>query len=255
MVALELIKKHHLQKNTTINQILFDPTMRGFVHKHFNGLNGAFSTENAYGTFLFWGLPQDGKYRVQLWLKNNTLVSDDGSFKVELTPDAIMAAIEKNELIPNTLLTFIILAFYYGQYLSGGPAQTKNLTAMKKAYTEMLQEASLTEDIEALEDLNTTNLIISRPILAFIDLKAQNERIPATGLDLILYGDGGKSWDETIEATKHTTLLEFFNRALVSFYHEFVSADEKTDVMSQITERDIEIFTGLDKKVPALITI
>jgi hypothetical protein len=87
-----------------------------------------------------------------------------------------------------------------------------------------------------------------------MDLKKGKERIPATGLDLILYGDGNQSWDKTIAATKNTTLSEFFNRALVSFYAEFVTSDEKTREMSEITERDIEIFTGLDKKVPPMVT-
>lgn len=254
-ITLELIKAIHLNGDTLLHKLLFDESMRQLVVKHFNGLNGAFSLEQKYGTFFFWALPKDSKYRMQLWPRDGRLVSNDGSYSLELQPEKVREAIIANELIPNTLLTFITLSFYYGQYLGGGPAQTLNLTRMKEAFMNLLSEIQDTESSEAVKDVITTNLIISRPTLAFIDIPGQDRRIPATGLDMLLYGDNGKSWDRILEATKKTTLSEFFYRALESFYAEYVPPQEKEPELTSITERDIEKFVGLDQKVPALITL
>lgn len=254
-ITLRLLEQCHLTEDTLIHKLLFDTSARNLVLKHFDGLNGAFSIEKKYGTFFFWALPKESKYRMQLWLQDGYLVSNDGSYKIELHPEKIRQALAKNELIPNTLLTFITLSFYYGQYLGGGPAQTLNLDRMKNAYISLAEEIKDTESLEAVRDVITTNLIISRPTLAYIDMPETDRRIPATGLDLLLYGDAGKSWDKTIEATKNTTLSQFFNRALESFYAEFVPPQEKEADLTKITERDIEKFTGLDKKIPAMIQI
>lgn len=252
-IALRLLTEHHLLNNTPIRRILFDKSYQNLLVKHFDGLSGAFSQKDKYGTYLFWGFPEQGKYRTQLWKKGNYLVSDDGSYKVEFEPESIYNAIEKHELIPNTMLTFTLLAFYYGLFLGGGPAQTLNLTKMKDAYIAMQQEAGDTESLEVCSDLVTTNFIVSRPSLAYIET-TKDERIPATYLDLLLYADMGK-WPEVFEATKHITLDEIMNRILPSFYAEFVPASNKEEIMSQITERDIEKLTGLDKKIPSLANI
>ncbi len=254
-VTLQLLLKYHLYTDTLLHKLLFNQEMHQRIITHFEGLNGAFSTEKKYGTFLFWALPKNSKYRIQLWLKNGSLVSNDGSYSVSLQPEALEQAIRRNELFPNTLLTFITLSFYYGQYLGGGPAQTLNLTRMKEAFIALLEEIQDHESLNAVKDVITTNLIISRPTLAYIDIPKDDRRIPATGLDLILYSDKGKSWDRTIDATKQTTLSQFFNRALESFYAEFVPPSEKEPNLTKITERDIEKFTGLDQKIPPLITL
>ncbi len=252
-IVLRLLVDHHLYKDTTIHNILFDAKYETLLAKHFKGIMGSFSKEENYGTFLFWALPKQGKYRIQLWKEGNYLVSHDKTFKVELTPEGIQKAIENQELIPSLLLTFLVLAFYYGLFLGGGVDQTLYLEQMKQAFIAMQKEYGDTESIEACNDTITSHFLISRPAFAFLEAP-NKDRVPATGLDLLLY-ENQSSWKQVYDATKTITVEEIMDRILPSFYKEYTPPNEKEADLLGITPRDIGLYTGLDKKMPFWTTI
>ncbi|MBP9716835.1 MAG: hypothetical protein KBD51_02725 [Candidatus Levybacteria bacterium] len=250
-ITLGLIKNNHLNKDTVINKILFDPKYHALLDKYFDGITGAFNKEIDSGTFLFWGHPVGG-YKIQLKLEGNKLVGEN-NFSVELTPEGIKKAIENKQLIPSIMLVFIVLAFYYGLFLGGGNEQVNNLTLMKDAWVKMLQEVNDQENIEAVENLITTNYVIPRPLLAFAE-GPDDLRIPVTALDLIIYGDQGANLGKLINSTKNVTVGELLERAFPSFYREYAVNDSEYEELSKLYERDVEKFRGLDAKIPPLFT-
>lgn len=254
MVVLDLIKRHHLYEDTSLHKILFSPDAENLMYKYVEGLEGMFDRKKKYGTYLFWARPKTGKYREQLWKDGKYLVTENGSFKLELTRAAVAAAIENNELIPSVFLVYVVLGLYYGMILGGGPAQTMILPKVRNAYVNMMKEFGDSQSIEACEDLITDWMLISRPSLAYAE--TSNEiRIPATGLDVYAYGKNGDTIQQVIDGAKNVTLQEIINRALPSYYYEFVSAKDKNEDFAKITPHDIEALTGLSKKIPPMASI
>ncbi len=253
-VVLQLLLDHHLNKKTSINRMLFEEKLWVLIEKHFEGVTGAFSREKELGTFLFWGIPADGKYRLQLWRDGNFLKSKDGSYKVELTPEAIKQAIINKELIPSVMLTFSVLACYYGLILGGGYEQTYYLTQTQINYSLIMQEIGDQESFDAVQGLKTTNLVIPRPLMFYLDGQ-KNTRYPATGLDLLIHSQLGKKWNQILDATKQITMNLFIERTLPSIYREYCKDATNYKTFASLTERDIELFNGLDKKIPSLAAI
>ncbi len=253
-LVLELIIKNHISQKTVIHDFLFNSDFHSLIDKYFDGITGSFYNEKKLGTYLFWGLPKDSKYRIQLFREENHLVSLDGSFSVELSPEKIRQAIIEKELIPSVMLTFVILAMYYGIFLGGGYEQTYYLTQTKNAYEKLMKEVGDEESLNAIESLVTRNLVIPRPLLAYFEGN-NDSRTPATGLDLTIYGDLGENWGKIIFASKNVKLGQIIERTLPSIYREYTKNNENDDIFSQITERDIEKFNGLDKIIPPLFKL
>lgn len=251
MLALQLLSSYHLHQDTILHKIIFDDKLEQLVYKHLEGIRGTFERSREYGTYLFWGISNDRKLKLKLWKEGNFLVSKDGSFKLELTADSVSHAIENNRLIPSLFLVFATLSFYYGLQVSGGYVQTMYLTQMKERYQAMLTEYGLSEEAHMSDTVATKNFVIAFPSIAFLQTP-DNHRVPSTGLDFYLYGQGGRYWPEVFKATKTTTLNDLVNRVLPSYYREFCPDAEKDETLAKITEADIERFTGLEQKMPPL---
>jgi hypothetical protein len=214
--------------------------------KHFDGIIRGFSTKNKIGTYLFWALPNGQKYRVQLWKVGNYLQTDDGSYKIELTPEGLRNAIRKKELIPSTLMSFILLAFYYGVRLVGGKDQTTYLTQMKEAFIGMQNEYDDKEEISSLDDLRTTDLSITVNTLAYV--QTPHDKLPATSIDLIQYGNHS-TFSIMKLLSKVLTLKETFYRALPEYYQRFYKEDEQDPMLRRITKEDLEKYLGLENAI------
>ncbi len=250
-IALQLMMAYHLDNKTSINRMMFDSEVLDLIETHFDGISGAFSKKEGLGTFLFWALPKHGKYRVQLYRNGNFLEDKEGSYKVELTPESIRKAVNNNELIPSVMLSFSILACYYGYILGGGHLQTEYLAQMKEAYAKVMEKVGEIESVEAVEGLTTNNFLIPRPTLLY--LKSNGKRIPATGIDMLMYGDRGENWSLILEASKKVTMGKIIERILPGLLRD--TNDTENVEMSKITERDIEEFNGLDKIIPEMFEI
>ncbi|GAC1493590.1 MAG: hypothetical protein NVS1B13_24060 [Flavisolibacter sp.] len=249
-IVNKLLLKHHLYDSTIVNKILFDPLHQELLEKHFDGIMGAFSLKEKLGTYLFWGMPAGQHYRKKMWKNGNKLVAEDGFYEVELTPSAIEEAIASKELIPSTMLSYIILSFYYGLQLRGGYNQTTYLTLMKEAFINLCRDLNDIENYNDCVDVPTMRLSMYRPLLAFIE-SATGDRAPATSIDLFLYGDKN-SLDTMKHNAKNIPFRHAFYRALPSIYRLAYGEAEQDEKLLSVTEKEINAFTGLDKK---LITI
>jgi hypothetical protein len=185
-----------------------------------------------------------------MMLVDGVLKSIDSKYELILSPENVKIAIQNNELIPSTSLVFITLAFYYGLFLGGGIAQVKNLESLKKAYKILLEEVDQKEEISVVENLNVSNLIISRP--TFLYMKKNKVRIPLTGLDLIAYGHK-MNWNEVFNSTKNVKIKDVMARLYPFYYSQFLS--KKDEEFESVTEKDIEDFIDLGEKIPTLFEI
>ncbi len=242
-----LILKHHLYTDSLINRILFDTTIYDSFVKNMDGVNRAFSLKDKSGTYLFWALPKGQKYRQQLWKEGNQLVSADGTYRVDLTPDAIANAIKEKELIPSALLDFIVLAFYYGMSLLGGSRQTTYLPDMKEAFMRFLNEIGDTENSNLVKSIPADKFSVVISGLAFLTDK-NKDLIPATALDLLLYGD--TKFTDTIKYMAQTaTLQQVIARILPDVYAGEIPEAEQDEKLKNITIKDIDALTNFEKIV------
>lgn len=250
-LVARLIIDHHLDQQSIIHEILFDKKFEAFITQYFEGIIGAFSRQDNWGTYLFWALPKGAKYRTQVWKHGNHLVSPDGSYHLEMTPSALRRALEEKELIPSMLLTYIIIAFYYGLKCLGGFSQVNYLTYMKNAYIKMLTDKGHYKSIEMCARVQTKELC-GDVALAFLQ-NPMGELVPATGLDLVLY-QTKETWPCLRGLSKEVTLAEALNPMMPEFYKIIVPEFERDPVFTRITAEDAARFTGLaDKMKPCMV--
>lgn len=250
MVA-KLLIRHHLFNDTIIHHHLFDPVYHELTLKYFDGIMGAFSTTDRSGTYLFWALPPGGRYRIQLWQKGNYLVSDDGNYRIELTPAALQQALESKELIPGLMLIFVVLSFYYGLKCLGGFNQINYLTYMKNAYIKVQVECGNYRSIEVCARAQTKE-INDGLILAFLE-DTRHEYTPATGVDLFLYGHT-QTWQSIIRTAQNLSLSEALDPLLPELYRVVYSDNERQSDLTALTAKDVVTVGQLDKKIMPCIT-
>ncbi|MDA1316753.1 MAG: hypothetical protein O3B87_01870 [bacterium] len=243
-IVMKALLKYHLSGTTEIDELLFSQKLIPYIEQYFDGISGAFDLKNKKGTYMFWGYPKDAKYRAQLWRRGDFLETEDGSFRVKLDPTGIRQALEEKTIYPSTLLSFILLSFYYGLKLAGGYRQIDYFTSMKHAYDKLqmhIKSAPLNEPSTP----ETTELDPSRPIIAFLKTPS-GDFIPATGLDMILYGQDNM-WETFGEMMKTITLGDAINRACPSYYYS--DFPEEVEPLAGFGEKEVEVAIGLDKKI------
>lgn len=251
-LVVRLILDHHLYEDTTISRIFFYPSYDKILNQYFDGVFGAFSKKNKTGTYLFWGVSKDKNYRVQLWKEGNFLISEDGSFKLELTPDSLKKALEEKQIIPSMMLIFTVLCFYYGLKCLGGFSQVNYLTFMKNAYLKMQVDKGAYRSIEVCARAQTKEL---GGDLTIAYLGGPNgELVPATGLDLILYGEEN-TWPELVNESKQITLEEALSPMMPEFYKIIYPEPEREPDLTKITSEDITKLIHLDQKIKACANI
>ncbi len=251
-IVVRLLTKYHLNEDTVVNHILFDPKYEPFVSTYFQGIFGSFSEKDQTGTYLFWARPEGGKVNLQLWRKGNKLVSADGSYEVELTPDAIRTAMESRVLIPGLLLNFITICFYYGLKCLGGFNQVNYLTLMKNAYIRMNVDLENYRSIEVCARAQTKE-ICDGPSFTFLGY-GKGEMTLADGLDLILYGQED-SWSRLQTLCREITIDESLNPLMPEMYAVSYDQNELEPDLLSITANDVNQLTGLDKKMQPCISI
>lgn len=247
-IVVKLLIKYHLNFKTTLSRIIFDDASEDLMMKYFAGLPETFSRREHLGTYLFWAQPKGQKaaHRLRLWREGNFLVSEDGSYKVEMTPEAIQAALETKELIPSVLLTFIVLCFYYGLKCLGGLGQINYLPKLKEAYIKMQTDLGHTESVLACQDAETKDLG-GEVTVALVDSKL-NGTAPATSFDFLIYGDEN-SWPTLVEQSKKITFEEAIVPMFPEDYPMTHDLSERDPELLAITPKDITKIMGLDKKL------
>jgi len=245
-LVLELIRSKHLDQDTVIRHILFDKTFDSLMKKYFDGIQGAFDTKEKVGTYLFWGLPKGSKYRLQLWRNGDELVSDDGSYKVKLTPDALREAFDRKELIPSMMLCYMVLSFYYGLKCLGGFSQVNYLTEMKNAYIKMQADRGYYRSVEVCARAQTKEM---GGDFALAFLKCPNGKIiPATGIDLVLYG-APDTWSRLVHKSDVLTIKEAVYSLMPEFYKIVYPEKDRDPELAAITSEDATRILSLEGKI------
>jgi hypothetical protein len=250
-IVLELLVANHLSQDTAINKILFDGRMHELLEKYFEGVSGGFSKGERKGTFLFWANPKNSKYRLQLWREEKSLVSEDGSYRLEMSPEALKQAIARQEIVPSVMLTFMVLSFYYGLILTGGFRQTYDLQVLLEKYREMLTEYGDQESIQATEGLITSNLVLPSSIL--YQKYPSGEFVPASSLDILINSENQGSWEEWFNALRQIPFARSMIKTFPVIYNRFTPADKKDPTLAAITEADIDKYLEFTKKVPPIV--
>jgi hypothetical protein len=252
-IAQQLFTLYHLQQDTYIHRLLFTSAYREKALDCFNNIACAFSLEQHAGTFLFWGVSKTSPQRIKLFPKGNKLISTDNSYSLDITPEAIHEALENGDIIPSVLLTFLLLAFYYGLFLGGGLRQPLYLSQIKQGNIQLLSSLGESEEAAYVKNIPSTETVFPRNAFAF--LKGSNHtNIPATGLDLLLYKND-TSWEKIMNATKQIPYRELFYRIYPELYQQLCTHENKKSELLAITQQDIDELIGFYKKIPAWVTL
>ncbi len=244
--------EYHLDNQSTINFLLFGDRAEEMIYKHFEGIMGAFSRAEKWGTYLFWGIDPKSNRRLHLWKQGNFLVTDDGGFRVELTPAAIRTALQNGQIIPGMMLICVMIAFYYGLKCLGGCNQVHYLTLLKKAYLGMCADIGDTESLAVCEPVQTKEFV-DGPRVAFLET-IDKKILPVNGLDFYLH-HSDNAWDKIVQATRNITLEEAFNTCLPDFYPVMYPEVERLPELSALTAGEITAYMGLDKKLKPCISL
>ncbi len=251
-LVARLLIQYHIYADTILNKLLFDLSFEESLKEHFEGIAGGFSYSENRGTYLFWALPKGQKYRQQLWKNGNFLVSTDGTYKLELTPENLYQALEARELIPSLLMCFLVISFFYGLKCLGGFSQVNYLTLMKKAYVNLLTSQGLTSHVNDCAKVETRDLC-GDLIIAFL-LSGNKVLAPTTGMDLAIYGTKN-TWAELLSVPQNISLAEALGPMMPEFY-KIVYPENKRDIEpSSISPEDIIRFTKLDQKIKPCIVL
>lgn len=245
-IVADLISQCHIDSNSLIHEILFDPSARGLFLGIFDGVEGGFDTSSSVGSFLFWGLPKGSKYRVQLWLKDDKLVSQDGLVEYEMSREKVREALQLGELIPSMLLTFVVISFFYGVKCLGGFCQVNYLTEMQRRFKIFLSE--FRQGVFKVPEVDTKNLCEDMSI-AF--LQNRNDKLTlASGIDLILYRN--QNFEECLQSTAGSIHLnESLDLMMPEFYKVLVHDKDRSSNLVNITQEQIAEYNGLSLKIRA----
>ncbi len=251
-LVVQLILKYHLDQDTVINHMFFDPDYDILTNKYFDNVFGAFSLQDKWGTYFFWGVSKDKNYRVPLWKQGDKLVSDDGSFTLELTPKNIRKALEEKQILPSMQLIFTVLCFYYGLKCLGGFNQVNYLTFMKNSYIKMQVDRGNYRSIEVCARAQTKEL---GGDMAIAYLGGPNgQLVLATGLDLILYGEE-RTWSDLVDESKQITLSEALGPMMPELYTIVYPEHQRDPALLGVTTEEISRLIKLDKKIKACANI
>lgn len=250
-LVVRLLLDHHLEADTTLHQILFDPSYDALLTRHFEGISGAFSRDDRSGTYLFWAVPPGARYRVPLVREGGALVSADG-YRLELTPAAVRRALESHELVPSLLLDFLVLSGYYGLTCLGGFSQVDYLTQMQAAFMAMQRERGDQRSLAAAASAQTREL--GGDLTVAMLGGAVRPAVPATGLDLALYGDA-QTWPRFVRLVRQVTLGEALVPLLPTCYRIAYDSAERDAALSAVTETEAARAVGLDQTLTPCVTL
>jgi hypothetical protein len=242
-IVTELLLKHHLQNSdTVINRLLFNEDYQKLVPKYFNNIDGAFSLEQGWGSYLFWALDEKGR-RLPLHLKDGRLVSKDNVHNYAFTPEGVAAALQNREIFPGMLLCYIIVALYYGMKCLGGFSQVHDLTLAKEAWIDMLEALGEHEEAEAVTPMQTKEYGGDGMVLAYLPSR-DGKIIPAYGIELAI-GQPKESFQKYIEFSKRAIISEAIAPMMPEIYRVLYSQDERDPELAGLESAEIAKSLGL----------
>ncbi len=246
-LVTEMLLNNHLKNpDSLIYKVLFDPKFIELNYKYFNNIPGAFSLEKEWGTYMFWALDEK-LHRVRLSLKDGVLTSGHGSWNYEMTPEGIAQALRDKKIFPGMLLCYLMVSLYYGMKCLGGFCQVNDLTQTKSAWAGMLNELGLSEEVAALEPVQTKELGGDGMVLSYLKSR-DGEAFPAMSFDMILQNED-TSFETYVNLSKKVTLMEMMGPMLPEMYTVLYPIQERDQSLLVDTPEDIFKQTGLGQKL------
>lgn len=239
-----LIDRHFKNPDSILYKFIFDPRYLDLITKYFDGIEGAFFLARNTGTFLFWGLDQKNR-RVRLIRDGMTLKSEDGSIAFELMPATVAKLLEEKKIFPSMIVTYAVVSLYYGMKCLGGFSQVNYLTRMKEAWIKMNADLGNYKEIEMCARIQTKELCEGLTI-AYVETP-QKGVIPATGIDLILYGNE-KLWDRLIRISKRLYLEDLIEPMIPEIYRVVYSFPDREEQLMQLSPEKILDMKKMVKK-------
>ncbi len=244
LVTQMLLKRHLTHPSSLITRVLFDPTLIPLARAHFNGLPGAFSLEEGWGTYMFWGINQKGR-RSGGTLENGELRFDD--FSIPWTPEAIAKALQEKRIFPGMLLCYLMVSLYYGMKCLGGFCQVHDLTVIKHAWMKLLDEAGESAEAAAVVPVQTKELGGDGMVLSYLETPS-GDFTPATGIDMAL-DPGDTSFGRYVELSKRVTLMEMMTAMLPEMYTVLYPESERDPDLLRFKPEEILRAVGVTAKL------
>ena len=183
MVREILIQEVLLDSACILSEMFFDKKVRDLFLKYFDGVPGAFSAKDEWGTYFFWTFDEKG-HRVSLVVEGDKLISKNKNLEVDLTAEGLTEALKSKKIFPSMMTVYMVLSLHYGFKCLGGFSQVHDLTRMKEALMHVLVEMGEYREIQSVSRIQTKEFGGDGITLAYI----KNERgllEPATGIDLL----------------------------------------------------------------------
>ncbi|MFA6529060.1 MAG: hypothetical protein WCT46_06000 [Candidatus Gracilibacteria bacterium] len=246
-LVTELLINHHLKDpKSLIYKLFFDKRYQELIAKDFNNLPGAFSLEEEWGTYMFWGICEN-HHRVRLELKNGKLSSKKDIYQHEFTPEGVEKSLREKQIFPSMILCYLIISLYYGMKCLGGFCQVHDLTLAKKAWIKILEKLGQTEEAKGVEPIQTKELGGDGMVLSYLKTHT-GEYSSATGIDMIL-ATCDTSYENYANLAKKVSMMEIMNAILPEMYTVLYRSDERHPSLTQISHNEILKETGLAEKL------
>jgi len=241
----ELFLRYHVNKpDSLLHRLIFDPAYRQLAQKYFNNLPGAFSAEDDWGTYFFWGVDEKW-HRDRLRIDGNTLRTPEGQYQVELTPEAISEALRKKRIFPSMLMCYLVVSLYYGMKCLGGFCQVHDLSVIKQALKKLLHAVGEDYEMSAISPVQTKELGGDGMVLSYLKTPV-GDIAPATGIDMILHA-GDTRIENYLQLSKRVTLTEIMNPMLPEMYTVLYPFDKRDPLLTPITPEEILKDTPLSR--------
>lgn len=154
---LLLLSQALLFEDNIISRALFNTEFRQRVLDRFNGLIGCWDSEGTQkGSHFFWHRTSKNRPEALL-VEGNALVNKRGTYRIELTPEAIHQAMQQWEIIPGLFVIYGYLSMYAGIRPLVGYGSLNYITRMKEAWLDVLDLDG--EEKERVNSVNTTGVI------------------------------------------------------------------------------------------------
>jgi hypothetical protein len=246
-VVTEVFLRHHLSNpSSPLHTLVFDQSARERASSLFDGIQGAFSREQGWGTFVFWGL-NEHRHRVALQVDRGCLVSKDGTLRIPLTEEAIRAALVNRDIFPSMLLAYVTTALYYGVTCLGGFSQVYDLTQTKASWMTFLREFNFTAEAAGVASIPTDLFGGDGAILAYRRTPL-GEWYPASGLDLAV-DPNASGIRRYVDFARVVSLAELMEPMLPEVYSVLYSEQERDPELATLDPKEIIQTNGLLRRI------
>ena len=212
-----------LSEDNIVSKAIFDNDFRQIVLNNFDGLTTCWDEEKNKGTHFFWYKDENNEAK-RLYLKDGSLVSENGLKKIKLTKEEIIPLVQKNELVPSLFVVFGYMTFWCGLKPLVGYGSCNYLTKMKEAWQKTLKDRDF-QEYERMTEINTKSLVGGE--IATYGRNGKNDLVELYAFDVIARGGLTKTYLEKLFSMGIRDLLM---PAVLEIYKSYVPVEERQEL-------------------------